>query len=293
MQILSILIDVVVPVFLVAAVGYAWAKRDKPFDPTFVSLMVTVVGTPCLVIDSISKSNLQPSALGTMALAAVLCHFAALGVGYVVLKMLRQPMNVYLPSMTFANTGNMGLPLTLFAFGEAGLALSIGYFTLASLLNFGLGQAIASKNFSPMAILKMPLVWAILLAMVLVTTGLHLPRTIERAMGILGGLTVPLMLVSLGFSLARLKIASLRRGVILSLVRLLGGFAIGWTVGWALGLEGLALGVVVTQSSMPSAVYNYMFAARFGNAEEEVAGMVILSTLLSLIFLPWFLSTVM
>ncbi len=293
MQILSILIDVVVPVFLVAAVGYAWAKRDKPFDPTFVSLMVTVVGTPCLVIDSISKSNLQPSALGTMALAAVLCHFAALGVGYVVLKILRQPMNVYLPSMTFANTGNMGLPLTLFAFGEAGLALSIGYFTLASLLNFGLGQAIASKNFSPMAILKMPLVWAILLAMVLVTTGLHLPRTIERAMGILGGLTVPLMLVSLGFSLARLKIASLKRGVILSLVRLLGGFAIGWAVGWALGLEGLALGVVVTQSSMPSAVYNYMFAARFGNAEEEVAGMVILSTLLSLIFLPWFLSTVM
>jgi predicted permease len=293
MQILSILIDVVVPVFLVAAVGFAWAKRAKPFDPTFVSLMVTVVGTPCLVIDSISKSGLQPSALATMGLAAALCHFVAMGIGYVVLRMMGQPINVYLPAMTFANTGNMGLPLTLFAFGEAGLALSIGYFTLASLLNFGLGQAIASKNFSIVEILKMPLVWAILLAMLLVTTGTQLPRMIDRAMGILGGLTVPLMLVSLGYSLARLKIASLKRGVILSLVRLIGGFAIGWLIGWSLGLEGVALGVVVTQSAMPSAVYNYMFAARFGNSEEEVAGMVILSTFISLFLLPLFLATVM
>ena len=109
----------------------------------------------------------------------------------------------------------------------------------------------------------------------------------------MGGLTVPLMLLSLGYSLAKLKIQSLGRGVAFSLVRLVGGFCIGWTVATLLGLDGLARGVVVTQSSMPSAVYNYLFAARFGNKAEEVAGLVVLSTLLSLVLLPWFLATVM
>ena len=293
MQIFSILIDVVVPVFLVAAVGYAWARRDKPFDPSFVAMVVTMVGTPCLVIDSLTTSGLQPSALGTIALAAALCHGLALAIGFGAVRLLRQPSNVYLPALVFANTGNMGLPLTLFAFGQTGLALSIAYFTIASLANFTLGQAIAARGIAPGDMLRMPLIWAILLAMVLGATGWSLPPTISRAVHILSGLTVPLMLLSLGYSLAKLKISSLTRGVIFSLIRIIGGFAIGWGVSTLLGLDGLARGVVVTQSCMPSAVYNYMFASRYGNGAEEVAGLVVLSTLLSLLFLPWFLATVM
>jgi predicted permease len=293
MQIFAILIDVVVPVFLVAAVGYIWARRGKPFDPTFVAMLVTLVGTPCLVIDSLTTSGLQPAALGSISLAAALCHSHALALGYGAVRLLRQPANVYLPALVFANTGNMGLPLTLFAFGQTGLALSIAYFTIASLANFTLGQAIAAKGIALGDMLRMPLIWAIVVAMILAATGWTLPATISRAVHILGGLTVPLMLLSLGYSLAKLKITSLSRGVIFSLVRLLGGFAIGWGVASLLGLEGLARGVVVTQSCMPAAVYNYMFASRYGNGPEEVAGLVVLSTLLSLLLLPWFLSTVM
>jgi predicted permease len=116
---------------------------------------------------------------------------------------------------------------------------------------------------------------------------------VGRAVHILAGITVPLMLLSLGYSLARLKITSLRRGVVLSLARIVGGFAIGWLVCGVLGLDGLARGVVVVQSSMPSAVYNYMFAERYGTNAEEVAGLVVLSTLMSLVLLPLFLTTVM
>ena len=293
MQILAILLDVVMPVFLVAAIGYAWARKDKPFDPTFVSLLVTVVGTPCLVVDSLSGAGLQLGALGQIALASALCHALALGLGYGVVRAMGQSVPTYLPSLTFSNTGNMGLPLTLFAFGPAGFALSIAYFTIASLANFTLGQAIAAKGISFGELLRMPLIWAIALAITLALTGVALPSFVARAVHIMGGLTVPLMLLSLGYSLAKLKIQSLGRGVVFSLVRLVGGFCIGWTVATLLGLDGLARGVVVTQSSMPSAVYNYMFAARFGNKAEEVAGMVVLSTLLSLVLLPWFLATVM
>ncbi len=293
MQILGILFDVVMPVFLVAAIGYGWARAGKPFDPTFVSLMVTAVGTPCLVIDSLSGAGLQLGALGVIALASAMCHGLAMALGYGLVRATGQSVPTYLPSLTFSNTGNMGLPLTLFAFGPAGFALSIAYFTIASLANFTLGQAIAARGITFAELLRMPLIWAIALAITLALTGLALPAAVSRAVHITGGLTVPLMLLSLGYSLAQLKIQSLRRGVLFSLARLLGGFTIGWLVATLLGLDGLARGVVVTQSSMPSAVYNYMFAARYETGAEEVAGLVILSTLMSLVLLPWFLATVM
>ncbi len=293
MQILGILFDVVMPVFLVAAIGYGWARAGKPFDPTFVSLMVTAVGTPCLVIDSLSGAGLQLGALGVIALASAICHGLAMALGYGLVRATGQSVQTYLPSLTFSNTGNMGLPLTLFAFGPVGFALSIAYFTIASLANFTLGQAIAARGITFRELLRMPLIWAIALAITLALTGLALPAAVSRAVHITGGLTVPLMLLSLGYSLAQLKIQSLKRGVLFSLARLLGGFAIGWLVATLLGLDGLARGVVVTQSSMPSAVYNYMFAARYETGAEEVAGLVILSTLMSLALLPWFLATVM
>lgn len=293
MQILGILVDVVGPVFLVALVGYVWARRGGAFDPVFIARLVTLVGTPCLVLDSLVSSGLQPAALGEIALGAAMCLGLALALGALLLRLMGLPFSLYLPSLTFSNTGNMGLPLTLFAFGDKGLALSIAFFTIASLVNFTVGQAIAARGIKLTDLLRMPLIWACLLAVAFSTWHWHMPAIIARGVHILAGITVPLMLLSLGYSLARLRITSLRRGVVLSLARLVGGFGIGWLVSTILGLDGLARGVVVAQSCMPSAVYNYMFAERYGTNAEEIAGLVVLSTLLSLALIPLFLSTVM
>ena len=293
MQLFSILIDVVGPVFLVAFVGYVWSRRGAPFDPRFIALMVTSVATPSMVIDSLSTSGLQTGALGAIALASLLCHALSLGAGWLFVRAVGQPTTVFLPALTFPNTGNMGLPLGMFAFGQPGLALSIGYYAVASLLQFTVGQSIAAKQIDPRALLRMPLIWAIAFGLFLALTGLQLPNVASRGLHILGGLMVPLMLLSLGHSLARLRFSSLGRGLMFSTARLFGGFAIGWLVATMLGLDGLARGVVVVQSSMPSAVYNYMFAERFGNQPEEVAGVVVVSTLMAIPLLPVFMSTVM
>lgn len=293
MQLISILFDVVAPVFLVAIVGYAWARRGAPFDPKFVALLVTTVGTPAFAIDSLAAGSTSLATLGVIALASLLCHGLSLVGGYAFTRAMGQPVAVFTPSLTFPNTGNMGLPLGLFAFGEAGLSLTVGYYAVASLLQFTVGQSIAARHVDPRELLRMPLIWAILVGVLLAATGTHLPNIAARALHILGGLMVPLMLLSLGYSLARLSYASLGRGVVFSLARLFGGFAIGWLVAWGLGLDGLARGVVVAQSSMPAAVYNYMFAERYGNRPEEVAGVVVISTLMSIVLLPLFLSTVM
>ena len=205
MQLFSILIDVVGPVFLVAFVGYVWSRRGAPFDPRFIALMVTSVATPSMVIDSLSTSGLQTGALGAIALASLLCHALSLGAGWLFVRAVGQPTTVFLPALTFPNTGNMGLPLGMFAFGQPGLALSIGYYAVASLLQFTVGQSIAAKQIDPRALLRMPLIWAIAFGLFLALTGLQLPNVASRGLHILGGLMVPLMLLSLGHSLARLR----------------------------------------------------------------------------------------
>ncbi len=293
MQIFGILVDVVGPVFLVALVGYVWSRSGAAFDPRFVSLLVTTVGTPCLVIDNLTHAGLSLTVLGQIALACVLCHAAALAAGYLVVRALGESPSVFLPALAFPNSGNMGLPMALFAFGETGMALAIAFYATASLMQFTVGQSIAAGGMNPGALLRMPLIWALVVAISLAVAGLQPPSIVGRAIHILAGLMVPLMLLSLGYSLASLKMASIGRATVFSVARLTGGFAIGWAVATLLGLEGAARGVVVVQASMPAAVFNYMFAERYNNRPEEVAGVVVISTLLSIFALPLFLSTVL
>ncbi len=293
MQIFQILFDVVAPVFLVALVGYLWARSGNKLDSTFVALLVNTVATPCLILDTLMRTGVSVAALSVMASAAIATTVITLAVGWLVLKAMNEPVRTYLPALTWSNAGNMGLPMTLFAFGEQGLSLSIAFFTLSSLSNYTLGQGIAAGGISFREVIRMPVVYAIALAMVLIFWGLHLPLFAGRAVQLLGGIAVPLMLMSLGYSLASLRMTSLRTSVVLALVRLLGGFAIGWGVAWLFGLEGVARGVVVIQSAMPAAVLNYLFAARYGNNPQDVAGLVVVSTTLAMFLLPVFLWTVM
>jgi predicted permease len=139
----------------------------------------------------------------------------------------------------------------------------------------------------------MPMMWALALTFVLLNWDIQLPVSVGRAVNLLGAITVPLMLLSLGYALASLNVASFGRNSFFAAVRLLGGFAIGWLVAWGLELEGVARGVLIIQSAMPAAVLNYLFAARYNNDPQEVAGVVVISTLMSVVALPLFLLSVL
>ena len=293
MQIASILLDVVGPVFLVALVGYIWARSGHPLDSGFVALIVNSIATPCLIIDTLVRSRLEVSALGEMAAAACVSMALTLASAYVLLRVSRLPIKTFLPALTWSNGGNIGLPMCLFAFGEKGLSLAIAYFTISSLSNYTIAQGIAAGGMRFGQIIRMPIVYAIALALALVITGAQMPVFAGRAIQLVAGIAVPLMLLSLGYSLASLTIASLNRSVLLALARLLGGFAIGWFTAWLFGLQGIARGVLIIESAMPVAVLNYLFAARYGNQPHEVAGLVVISTLMAVLLLPVFLWTVM
>lgn len=293
LDVFSTLFSVIAPVFLIAAIGYGWGKSGKTFDTPMVTMLVINIGVPCLVIDVLLNADLTAEALTEMALAAFLALTATVVVSAAVLKATGLSFQAYLPALTFGNTGNMGLPLCLFAFGDEGLALAIGYFVVFIVLQFTLGIGVASGKFSPKELVTSPVIISVVIALGLMAGDVTLPKWADNTIGLLGGMTIPLMLLTLGVSLGRLHVQTLGRSAVLACLRLGLGFAAGWGVAELMDLEGIARGVVIVESAMPVAVFNYLFAVRYNAAPAEVAGMVVISTALSFATLPFLLLAVM
>jgi predicted permease len=282
---------VIAPVFVTAAIGFGWTRLGMPFETEMTRRVVTNIGTPCLLFSALTGVAIDGAALSQMLGAAALAFVGFAALGILVLKATRLPLHSYLPALMFPNCGNMGLPLCLFAFGEHGLALGIVVFLVASCSQFTIGVGIAAGHASFARLFRTPILYAAPAALAFVFTGTPVPAWLANTTELIGGLTIPLMLLALGVSLARLHVTTLGRTAALSAVRLLGGFAIGLLVAEALGLEGAARGVLIVQASMPVAVFNYLFAQQFERKPEEVAGMIVISTAVSFATLPallWF-----
>ena len=280
------LFAIIAPVFLGAAVGYGWAKLGQPYDTALVSKLLVFVTTPCLVFSHLSELSVNPNTFGVVALAAV----AALGVftvaGVVALKVFKVPLATGLPPILFPNNGNMGLALCLFAFGEEGLEFGIGYFVVFTVATFVLAPIIASGTVSLKRVVGSPLLYATAAAVIIMLTGTQVPAWLYNTTSLLGDVSIPLMIITLGVSLAQLQVTSLKTSVLVSVLRLTIGFATGVVLAKAFGLTGVPQGVFIIMCAMPAAVINYLFAQQYGKNAEDVAGAVVISTALSFMTMP-------
>jgi malate permease and related proteins len=280
------LFAIMAPVLVCVGIGIVWAKRNHAWDTEFITRLTYYVGTPFLVFSTLTGTGLDSAAFSEMAGAALLALAGFVLFSLPVLWIFRLAPKTYLPGLIFPNSGNTGLPLCLFAFGEPGLALGIAYFTVTSISNFTLGQWISSGNLSPLELLKTPLIYAVAIALIFMIWKIEVPLWLANTSSLIGSLTIPLILITLGVSLANLKITRLKRATLLSAFRLIMGLGVGVGVAMIFGLEGTARGVVILDSAMPVAVFNYLFAQRYDNSPGDVAGMVVVSTILSFLTLP-------
>ncbi|MEQ9448013.1 MAG: AEC family transporter, partial [Rhodospirillaceae bacterium] len=140
--------SIIAPVFLIALVGYVWRARRMPFDTAMITDLVTYIGAPCLVFSSLVVNGPEVSAIGEIVAASLLVALGALTLGAGVLKVFRLPLQAYLPALFVPNSGNMGLPLCLLAFGERGLSLAVAYYAATTVIQFTAGVSIASGKLS-------------------------------------------------------------------------------------------------------------------------------------------------
>jgi malate permease and related proteins len=284
--VIETILTAIAPVMLTALIGYFWTRSGRSIEAQGLTQIVTEIGTPCLVFSTFAKMSVPAGAFAVTAAASLTILIGFLIVATLVLKLCGLRLRTYLPSMAFPNTGNLGIPLALYAFGQEGLAYAIVFLCFTSVMNFTIGQAIAAGTMSWRAILKMPIIYAVALGLVVTETGITLPQFLINTIGLLGSLTVPLMLLMLGVSLGSLRVAAFPRAFMLSLLRVGMGAGLGFAVTAFFGLTGAARAAVIMQSSMPAAVFNYLFALRYQNQPEEVAGIVVVSTLVTIATAP-------
>lgn len=285
--------SVIAPLVVLAGAGWLWAARGKPFQVDQVSLLVTNFGTPCLVMHSLLVAEVDRAMIGTMALATLVAMAAFMAINAAVLRLMNLSVRNYVAGLTFPNAGNAGLSLSLFAYGQPGLALGIIFFAVSSLGNFTVGQSILAGRGNLGTVLRSPMIWAVLIGVAGNLLQVQPPLWVMRSLQVAGGIAIPLMLFTLGVSLATLKVNDLRRGLVLSALRLLAGLGAGFGLSWLLGLEGMARGVFIIQCAMPVAVVNYIFAVRYNRDPQTMASLVVISTLLSFATLPALLALVL
>lgn len=282
----DILLNIIAPVVITAGLGFYWAKSGRSFSTETVTGLVTNIGAPLLIFTTLDNLDMQLTAFFGFAMIAAIAAASFSLIGFAILVVLKLNIRDYLPGLMFPNTGNMGIPLCYFAFGEPGLALAIAVFTVFSMTQFTFGVWLSSGTNSVLHLAKTPLIYAVAIALITKSFGIEIPQWITNTTGLLGSLTIPLMLLALGVSLASLSVRHIKLATGLSLLRLGMGFAVGYGLALLFNLEGVERGVIILECSMPVAVFNYLFSLRYKRAHSHVAGMVLISTLLSFVTLP-------
>lgn len=290
---LAELFAVMAPVLAGAGLGFGWVRLDHDYPVAFVTRLVFNIGTPTLVLASLASADIQPDTFARIMLATALVLIIMAAATFIVTRLLGHNWRVLLAPMMYPNTGNMGLPVVLYAFGSTGFAIGITVMVTVALFQFTLGTVLTERGNPLKALATTPTIYAVALSLALMLTDTALPLWMTNTLDLISGFTVPLMLITLGVSLASIQVKSLRSGLVFSLIRIPIAACVAWVISSLLGLPPLAQAILILQMSMPVAVFNYLFAQRSQCEPEYVASLVFCSTLLSLIYLPILLAILM
>lgn len=280
------LIPIIAPVLICALLGYGWARSGLPFEREFLTRVIMNIGAPCLILNGIVNLEFEPTDFVTILASAVVVLGICAAIGGIILKLAGQPLRSFLPPVMFGNTGNLGLPLCLFAFGDEGLGLAVAVYLVYSVSQFVFGPLFQGREPAWRILVTTPMIYAAVLGVVLLATDTLLPRTLANTVELLAGLAIPLMLLALGHSLASFRITNPGKAFGLAVLRLGLGTLVGIGVVELFSLEGTMRGVIIVESAMPLAVFNFLLAARYDRHPDDVAGAILISTLISFATMP-------
>ena len=289
MEIYIKLFEVLFPVFFVVGIGYYLGRKNPKIDTSFITNFAANIGTPGMIIYSITSTNISFDIFKDYFwyYFIAMSIFALIGVVFLFFLKTKDIIRE-LPPFIMPNTGNMGLPICLFAYGSQGLGVSASISALIILAHFTLGIFLADRKFNINVILKNPPFYAIIISVILLYFKVEVPLFVENTTFLLMYATIFLILMSLGISLTRFKVFSFKKALISSIARVILGPLVGFLLIRYFNLQGFAAGVLLIQCSMPSAVLNYLVASIYSPKKivDSVASTIVVSTVMSFITVP-------
>lgn len=289
--IVDVLWQVIAPIFLASGLGFLLARKVG-LRPRELSRSAFYIFSPCLLFDKFSHSTLSAGELGSVAAFAVLVMAGSGLIAWILCMVLGydQPQTAAFILVAIAgNTGNYGLPASQFAFGEASLEPAIVYYAVSTLAISTVGVYLAARGkrsakLAVRQVLTVPLTYAGLAGLLVWATGLAVPVPIERAAALAGQGAVPVMIILLGVQLADVRLRNnIGRITLAAATKLIAGPLLGIAAAGLLGLTGITRQAAILEASMPTAVMATVLATEYDAAPQFTAGVVMASTLGSLV----------
>jgi malate permease and related proteins len=283
MDLLSKLFEVLFPVFLIIGIGFWYGKKDPKFNTKFITTFAGNFGLPSIIFYSLTTTSISFELFLRFSYYITLYVGIFAVIGLIILRILNKDIYRLLPPLILPNTGNMGMPLCLFAYGKIGLAIATAITAMILVFHFSLNILLASKKFSLKPLLQCIPVYALLISLLFVYFKIPAPKFLENATFLIGYSTIFLVLMSLGVALSKLKVFSIKETIIYSSVRVIIGPIVGLAFVKFFNLTGVEAGVMFIQSSMPSAVLTFLVSEIYSpkKISNSIASTVALSTFLS------------
>ena len=287
MEIYIKIFEVIFPVFFVIGVGYYLGKKNPKIDTNFITNFAGNIGTPAMIFYTVTTTGITLTIFVNYFIYAIVMIGGFTIIGLILLYILKKDLSMELPPLILPNTGNMGIPICLFAYGTQGLGVASAIASVIILFHFTLGVFLAKKSFSIDVVIKSPPVYAIILSVIFLLFEIKTPLFLENTTFLLTYATIFLVLMSLGIALTRFKF-SLKNSIILSLCRVILGPVVAFIIIYNFNLSGFAAGVLLIQSAMPSAILNYLVGSMYSPKKvvDSIASTIVTSTLMSFITIP-------
>ena len=285
MDLITRIADVIVPVLLIVAIGYGYARRAPPDLSAFNRIALDVLA-PVLVYSALASKDFRIADHVPLLIGGTVLILGSGLLAWPLARLFGAQPRTLVPVVMFNNSGNMGLPLALLAFGPAHFGAAVALFSVANLFHFSIGARITSASARTRDLMTSPLMIGTALGFASALSDVRPPDVLLSGLKLLGDALLPMMLFALGVRLTSLTRHGLALGLLGALARPLIGLAIGIPLAWALGLEGAARGQLLLFAALPPAVMQFMLADRYQQEPEKVAAMIMLGNALAVVFVP-------
>ena len=282
------LIEVLFPVFFIIGIGYFLGKKNPKFDTSFITTYSANFGTPSLVIFALTAGGVTFDIFAEYFIYALILLTSFGLIGLVFLILMKKDFIRELPTFILPNTGNMGIPICLFAYGKLGMGIAAAISSLVVLLHFTLNIFLAKREFDFKVIIKSPAFYAIIITIIFLYFELQVPQFVMNTVMLLAYGMIVMILMSLGVALTQMKVFSFKEAVFTSIGRVIFGPIIGFMLIKYFNLSGFSAGVLFIQSSMPSAILCYLVAEMYSPKKivDNISSTIVISTIMSIITVP-------
>lgn len=281
--------SIIFPVFAISGIGYLYGRYKRP-DMAQINQLNMTLFVPALVFSSLTSKSFDLTLYSDLALAGTAVIIGSGFLAWPFIYLLKVDYKTFIPPMMFNNSGNMGLPLALLAFGEQAVPIAVVLFLIEMLLHFTVGIYMLDHRINLLRLLRMPMIIATILGLIIGGFNIVLWEPLTIMIKMLGDVAIPLLLFSLGVRLVDISYRDWHLGAAAAIISPATGLMMVWLIGFLLNLPPLQQSLLIIFGALPPAVLNYLVAEQYNQEPEKVASIVMLANLGSLLIMPFALA---